>query len=169
MVRLETVLESWRTIREDTAAAVEQFPAGEFDFRPAEGVMTFGETARHILEAGEGLSGLLLEGEENFKTPDFRDKLRKHMPAVGETPGPETLVRELRQRLAARIPQLAAQPPEFYSKIITRFDGQQVTRLELLQFIKEHELTHRAQLFMCLRLRGIVPPTTKRREVAKKS
>jgi uncharacterized damage-inducible protein DinB len=33
----------------------------------------------------------------------------------------------------------------------------------MLQFIKEHELTHRAQLFMYLRLKGIVPPTTRRR------
>jgi uncharacterized damage-inducible protein DinB len=33
----------------------------------------------------------------------------------------------------------------------------------MLQFVKEHELTHRAQLFMYLRLKGIVPATTRRR------
>ena len=37
--------------------------------------------------------------------------------------------------------ELAAQPPEFYSGIITRVDGARVTRLEMLQFVKEHELT----------------------------
>ena len=35
--------------------------------------------------------------------------------------------------------------------------------LEMLQFLKEHELTHRAQLFLYLRLKGIVPATTRRR------
>ena len=59
--------------------------------------------------------------------------------------------------------QLAARPAEFFEGIITRFDGQQVTRLEMVQTIKEHELTHRAQLFMYLRMKGIVPATTRRR------
>jgi uncharacterized damage-inducible protein DinB len=59
--------------------------------------------------------------------------------------------------------ELAAQPAEFFAHIITRFDGQKVTRLEMVQTIKEHELTHRAQLFFCLRLKGIVPATTRRR------
>ena len=33
-----------------------------------------------------------------------------------------------------------------------------LTRLEMLQFVKEHELTHRSQLFMLMRLKGMVPP-----------
>jgi uncharacterized damage-inducible protein DinB len=65
--------------------------------------------------------------------------------------------------MAQRTAQLAAQSPEFFAGMITRFDGQRVTRLEMVQFIKEHELTHRAQLFMYLRLKGIVPATTRRR------
>jgi len=38
-----------------------------------------------------------------------------------------------------------------------------VTRLEMLQWVKEHELTHRQQLFTYLRVKGIVPVTTRRR------
>jgi hypothetical protein len=29
--------------------------------------------------------------------------------------------------------------------------------------LKEHELTHRAYLFLCLRMKGLVPATTRRR------
>ena len=57
---------------------------------------------------------------------------------------------------------------DFFSGMITRFDGQRVTRLEMLQFIKEHELTHRSQMFMYLRLKGIVPATTRRRQAKQK-
>jgi uncharacterized damage-inducible protein DinB len=32
------------------------------------------------------------------------------------------------------------------------------------QFVKEHELTHRSQLFLYMRLKGLVPPTTRRRQ-----
>jgi uncharacterized damage-inducible protein DinB len=74
------------------------------------------------------------------------------------------LARELRSQLNSRVAQLAVQPASFYAGEITRFDGQRVTRLEMLQGVKEHELTHRQQLFMYLRLEGIVPPTTRRRQ-----
>ena len=62
-----------------------------------------------------------------------------------------------------RAGQLASQNAEFFAHVITRFDGQLVTRLEMVQFTKEHELTHRAQLFLYLRLKGMVPATTRRR------
>jgi uncharacterized damage-inducible protein DinB len=33
----------------------------------------------------------------------------------------------------------------------------------MLQFVKEHELTHRAQLFLYMRMMGMVPATTRGR------
>ena len=41
-----------------------------------------GEIARHILEASEGLTGLLLAGDENFATPDFRKKMARHIGSL---------------------------------------------------------------------------------------
>ena len=69
MIRKETVLDSWKTVRQDTAQAVEDFPAAELDFKPVAEVMTFREIARHILEAGHALTGLMLDGVENMATP----------------------------------------------------------------------------------------------------
>jgi uncharacterized damage-inducible protein DinB len=162
MVRLEQVLDSWKTIRADTAAAVEEFPAGEFGYKPSADVMTFGEIARHILIAGHGLTGLLLEGEEHLGGPAFREKMARFALLPADAGAPD-LARQLRASVEQRTAQLAAQPPEFYSGIITRVDGARVTRLEMLQFVKEHELTHRAQLFLYMRMKGIVPATTRRR------
>jgi len=163
MVRVEQVLDSWRTIRQDTAAAVEDIPSGELDYRPTPEVATFREVARHILDASDGLTGMLLAGEENFTGADFRERLKPHMRELPADAGARELAHALRESVAQRTEQLAAQPPEFFERIITRFDGQQVTRLEMVQTIKEHELTHRSQLFMYLRLKGIVPATTRRR------
>jgi hypothetical protein len=150
----------------DGAAAVEDFPEAEMDFRPAPDVMTFREAARHILDAGDGLTGLLLAGEDNFATPEFRARMKDHMRALPAEPlaplWPPPCGNRWRQRCAA----FAAQTPEFFGQMITRFDGQKVTRLEMLQTIKEHELTHRAHLFLCLRMKGIVPATTRRRLAA---
>src|SRR5437667_386078 len=73
------------------------------------------------------------------------------------------LATALRGNMELRASQLAQRPADFYEQVVTRFDGQQVTRLEMIQFVKEHELTHRAQLFVYLRLKGVIPCTTRRR------
>jgi uncharacterized damage-inducible protein DinB len=163
MVRPQHVIDSWKAIRLDAAAAVEEFPESDLDFRPAPDVMTFREAARHILDAGDGLTGLLLAGEENFATPESRARRKEHMRALPADAGGPALASALRESVEQRAAAFAAQPEEFFSHIITRFDGQKVTRLEMLQTIKEHELTHRAHLFLCLRIKGMVPATTRRR------
>lgn len=165
MIRVETVLDSWKAVRQDTAQAVEDMPEPELDFKPVPEVSTFREIAGHILGASHALTGMLLDGIESLATPDFRSEIAKRVPPVPAGAG--ALAAELRARLDERLAALAQQPPEFFSHIITRFDGQQVTRLEMIQTIKEHELTHRSQLFVYLRLKGIVPATTRRR-LAKK-
>jgi uncharacterized damage-inducible protein DinB len=162
-------LNSWMTVREDAAQAVDDFPAGELDFRPTDEVMTFGQVARHILEAGHAISGIVLEGVDNLAVPNFREMMMKHVAELPATPGAADLSREMRANLAKRKAELAAKPEEFYAHEITRFDGLRISRLELLQNLKEHELTHRQELFMYLRLKGIVPPTTRRRTAKAKA
>jgi len=163
MVRYETVLDSWKTVREDTAQAVEDFTAYNLEYKPSADLMSFGEIARHILQAGYGLAGLLLDGVDNLATPQFREMLGKHIAELPATPDAPSLSRALRSAMEPRWRELAAKPAEFYAGEMTRMDGQRVTRLEMIQFIKEHELTHRQQLFVYLRLNGVVPPTTRRR------
>ncbi len=162
MVRVETVLDSWKTIRQDTAQAVEDMPAGELDFKPVPEVDSFGQIARHILDASHALSGLLLAGVDNLA--EGRKMWKQHVRPLPEKLDAHTLAAELRSSVEERCAELARQPAEFFSGLITRFDGQKVTRLEMLQYIKEHELTHRAQMFVYLRLKGIVPVTTRRRQ-----
>jgi uncharacterized damage-inducible protein DinB len=162
MVRVETVLDSWKTIRQDTAQAVEDMPAGELDFKPVPEVDSFGQIARHILDAGHALTGMLLAGVDNLL--EGRKTMKQYVRPLPEKLDAKTLAAELRSSVEERCAELARQPAEFFSGLITRFDGQKVTRLEMIQTIKEHELTHRAQMFVYLRLKGVVPVTTRRRQ-----
>jgi len=163
MVRLDALLDSWKTIRQDTAQAVEEFPAAELDFKPTPEMDSFRQIALHILNAGSGLAGLLAEGEMNLSGPEFREKIRKYFSTLPADADAATLASALRQSIEKPLAELARRDAGWYAQIVTRVDGQQVTRMEMLQFVKEHELTHRAQLFMYLRLKGIVPVTTRRR------
>src|SRR5260370_18295256 len=169
MVRKETVIDSWKIVRQDTAQAVEDFPAADLDFKATPDLMTFGELARHILDAGNALTGILLDGVDDMTTPNFRETtLARYRTQLPERLDSATLASELRKSLETRSAELAAKDADFFSGIITRFDRQRVTRLEMLQFIKEHELTHRSQMFLYLRLKGIVPATTRRRQAKQK-
>src|ERR1039457_3881524 len=107
MIRTEHVLESWRAVREDTIAAVEDFPANEFDFRATPEMQTFGEIANHILSAGEGLTGMLLAGEEDFTVPDFRQRLMRHTANLARDSGAAGLTAALRESLDRRLAELA--------------------------------------------------------------
>ena len=169
MVRTETVLDSWKSVRQDTAQAVEDFPAAELDFKATPDLMTFGELARHVLDAGHALSGMLIDGVDNLATPEFREMVGRYKPQLPERLDAATLASELRKSVETQTAALSAKGEDFFAGMITRFDGQRVTRLEMLQFVKEHELTHRSQMFMCLRLKGIVPATTRRRQAKQKS
>jgi len=161
MVRLEQFLNSWKAVREDAALAVEEFP--DLDYRPTPDVDSFRQIARHILNAGDALTGMLLARQE-ATGQEFRDRAKAHVRPLAEDAGAAEIAAAMRQSVAERCEQLAAQPPEFFSEMTTRhFDLQRLTRMEMLQFVKEHELTHRSQLFMYLRLKGIMPATTRRR------
>jgi len=161
MVRLEQFLSSWKAIREDAAAAVEEFP--DLDYRPTPEVDSFRQIARHILNAGDALTGVILS-REDVTGQAFRERAKAFVRPLAEDAGATELAALMRHAVAERCEQIAAQPPEFFAEMMTRhFDLQRLTRMEMLQFIKEHELTHRQQLFMYMRMKGIVPATTKRR------
>ncbi|HWR54541.1 MAG TPA: DinB family protein [Bryobacteraceae bacterium] len=162
MIRVEHVLDSWKAIRADTAQAVEDMPADELSFKPVLEVGSFGEIARHALDSGHALSGLLLAGVEDM-TVNFREEVGKHVHPLSRDAGQTELAAALRSSADERAAELLPQTPEWWAHVIVRFDGQKVTRLEMMQMVKEHELTHRSQLFMYLRLKGLVPSTTRRR------
>ena len=164
MVRAEHVIDSWNNVRQDTIAAIEDFPAGEFGFTPAATLQTFGQIGRHILVSTHGLTGMLLAGDTDFSNPAVRKtRIGAHVAHIPETLEPAELARRLRESVDERAAQLAAQTAGFWAAMVQRVDGAMVTRLEMLQWVKEHELTHRQQLFTYLRMKGIVPATTRRR------
>ena len=168
MVRLDSFLVTWKSVRSDAAQAVEDMPADRLDFKPQEDMLSFRQIAEHIVYAGRGLTGMMVDGEQDLSTSDFREKLKKYYRELPTDAGAADIATALRASLDEDCASLAGKDSDFLAQVITRFDGMKVTRMEMLQFVKEHELTHRAQLFMYLRLNGVVPPTTRRRQAQKK-
>jgi hypothetical protein len=127
-------------------------------------MMTFRELGEHCYAAGHGLLGMMLSGVDDFTTPDFRERLKEFIPPLAPECSQTDLAAALRQGMEQRVEELAKQPADFFDAIMTRFDGQRVTRMEMVQMVKEHEMTHRSQMFVYLRMQGIVPSTTRQRQ-----
>jgi uncharacterized damage-inducible protein DinB len=106
---------------------------------------------------------MLLAGDADFTGPDFRARIATHAGHIPESLQPAELASRLRESADERAAQLSAQTADFWAGMMKRVDGVMVTRLEMLQWVKEHELSHRQQLFTYLRMKGIVPATTRRR------
>ncbi len=116
----------------------------------------------HILNASHAFTGMLLSGMDDLtKARPLFAKFAAGTPASADG---ATIAAALRASIEERHAELGTQTPEWFAGMITRFDGQRVTRLEMVQFLKEHEITHRQQLFLYMRLKGLVPVTTRRRQ-----
>src|SRR5438128_10143134 len=118
MVRTETVLDSWKLVRQDTAQAVLDFPESEFDFKATPDLMSFAELARHILDAGHALSGMLLDGVDNLATPQFRELIGKYKPQLPEKLDAARLATELRHSVETSSRELAATDAACFSGLI---------------------------------------------------
>ncbi|MEZ5355153.1 MAG: DinB family protein [Bryobacteraceae bacterium] len=163
MVRTEFVLDSWKAVRRDTAQALLDMPADQLDFRPSPDLMTFREIAVHILNAGHALAAMLLDGVDDMTGADFRSRMRTYFFEGAEAMGAGELSGLLERAIEDDCRALGERGSEFHAGMITKFDGTKLTRLEMVQFTKEHEMTHRSQMFLYLRLQGVVAPTSRPR------
>ena len=168
-MQIETLFELWRGMRAESVTAVREFPAEAFDAEIIPGFMSFRKLNRHILEAGQILLAMLLDGVENFQAPETRAKFASYPETVPADVSQADLAAALEAGLEERIGRLQAQPAEFWTRELTHFTGARVTMMEMLLLFRTHEAEHRAQAALLSRLQGIVPATTRKRQAPPKA
>src|SRR5262245_60084025 len=123
MVRLEALLDSWKSIRRDTAQAWLDMPAEGAAFQPTPELMPYRDLAVHILNASHAMTMMLLAGESDFSAPGFRDRMRSHfldasnLDSSGLASQLESVLEDDASRVRARGDET------FFAEIMTRFDG----------------------------------------------
>lgn len=158
---LEEALEGWGGVRAGVIAEVDNLPAGQFDFRPAEGFRTVAELVDHILESGL-LMKELLRSDGDFQRAPYPKLLAQHR---GDLPRGGT-----KRQLIARLKKTHREMDAAFRDAgelhmlqhIHRFDGLPGTRLAWFLHGVEHESYHRGQLALIARLTGHVPALTQR-------
>jgi uncharacterized damage-inducible protein DinB len=140
--------------------ALDALPADRFDYKPQPSMLTAHQTLLHIAEAEHSWMNIVggkkdeewvveLPNGEGYKT-------------IIDAPD-HAAVRALLEKSHARVQEWLDRPVAELGKVITyrAHDGveRQYTIHWMLDHLQEHEIHHRAQLNMYLRMMGITPPS----------
>jgi hypothetical protein len=126
------------------------------DWKPATDALSIGEMLRHLWVSEEGVRRVALEGTFAY----YEARIPRGLGAVLGTPGSledelKTIGRVHRQTLDA----VAARPAEIFEEERAHSGLGFRRKVSVILFgINEHEIHHRAQLMMCLRMLGTPAP-----------
>ena len=156
--------ESWRTVRKNTIQVAEDIPEEQYAFRAAPDTMSVGEILAHLAASPHWAEQcLFIEKKATVTLEDFGRWM-------GEIGGQQKVL----TTKAAIIEALNANGEAFARRLESATDAELGTpvvapnatksRFEMLLGVKEHEMHHRAQLFLIERMIGIVPHLTRARQ-----
>ena len=155
-----------RVVRKNTIQVAEEIPEDKYDFVAAPGCRSVRALLAHIVKAPalqydvhRDRRATTLQG---FDWTAFMGKLAAFEAAPHTKAELIALLRDEGEKFAAWVETLT---PEFLNETFTDPMGQNPkTRFENLLAVKEHEMHHRAQLMLMLRMVGGVPHLTRERQ-----
>ncbi len=157
---------SYRTVRNNTVQIANEIPESKFDFSAAPGTRTVRQLLTHIALT-DSFSGIHKEKRTSFDGFNFPE-LVGQMTAEEQKPRSKAeIVAMLTQRGEETAAWIESLGDEFLAETFHQPPGTTPTtktRFEMIMGMKEHEMHHRGQLMLMLRLMGQVPHLTRERQ-----
>ena len=154
-----------RTVRKNTIKIAEEIPENQYDFRATPETRTVRQLLTHISVSSRFFEQAHIA--ERRTTLEGFDFFAFWGPLMAEEQTPRSksqvidMLRNDGDRFAALVEKL---PETFLAEQVTMPAGVSPasrTRFEVLLSVKEHEMSHRAQLMVIERMIGIVPHLTR--------
>jgi uncharacterized damage-inducible protein DinB len=159
MSKVEGVCDQWQEVRNGLIKEVEQIPAEQMGFKPASESRTVVELLQHIVETQRVITGEMCRENTNFQR-GFSALMAEFAGDAREATTKEAVIELLRSSLEVTKAMVVGFGDANFEKGMTRFDGKQCAKLDMLNFIVAHEMYHRGQLTVYERLLGIEPALT---------
>jgi uncharacterized damage-inducible protein DinB len=147
---MKTVLDAyphWERVRKTVVQAATLIPKRKLEWRPAQGMYSFGDLLRHMVDTEEFWIQGVLRGRGGSP-----DRNRKDYPTVAKIFKDWGKIHQKTLATLSRMPASALS-----RKVKIEQDGK-VPVSWLLWHVVEHEVHHRAQIMVYLRLLGVEPP-----------
>jgi len=159
MSRLQGVCDQWQDVRDGLIKEVEQIPAEQMGFKPANESRTVIELLHHVVESQRILAGELCRDNTNFQR-GFPALIADFAGNAKQATTKEAALELLRSSMEDTRAMVLGFGDANFEKTMTRFDGKSCTKFEMLGFTVSHEMYHRGQLTVYERLLGIEPALT---------
>lgn len=157
---LDEILEAWQYTRAGVVSEIRNLPDASLTFRPSPESRSAAEIAVHIAESGLMMSGELSRPEGNFQRKSFPEFMKEYSRGVKATSDKKALIALLTKTQQDGAKQIRQAGELHLLQLITRFDGEQGSRLAWMNHGISHEEYHRGQLALYARLVGKVPALT---------
>ena len=157
---IEEALEAWHYTRVGVATEIANLSEADLLFRPHAESRTAAELAVHIVESGLMMAGELSRPDGNFRRKSFPQFIKEYTRGVLLPTKKKALIQTLTHTHSDGARKIRAAGELHMLQLITRFDGEQGTRLAWMNHGIAHEEYHRGQLALYARLVGRVPALT---------
>ena len=158
---LEGLIDTWKDTRNGLIDEVQQIPADQFSFKASADTRSVAQLLQHVIESQKLLIGEACRPDTNLLRRPFPEQIKHYAPGVSDVTDKDALIELLRASIEEGTANLNA-AGEGLNELMTRFDGKQVPKIDFLSFAVSHEMYHRGQLTVYLRLLDIEPALTKR-------
>lgn len=156
--------EAFRTVRKNTLQVAEDIPEEKYSFRAADDTMTVAEMLSHLAVSTHWPQQCLFIEKKTTVTMEDFGRWMGEMNARGKTLTTKAqIVDALKAEGEAFAKQLEGLTEADLSQMVAAPNGSR-SAFEMLLGVKEHEMHHRAQLFLIERIVGIVPHLTRARQ-----
>ena len=158
---LDEALEAWDDVRGGVIDEATTIADERWDFRPNSASRSVAELVHHVLETSLMAVGELTRPDGDFTRQSYPEHLREHAGDLPASASPEALRSLLREQLASGTARIRTAGELHMLQYIRRFDGMNGTRLAWFNHHIAHEMYHRGQLALYVRLSGKVPALTR--------
>ena len=156
--------ESWRTVRRNTIQVAEDIPEEKYSYRAAPDTMSVAEMLAHLACTPHWAQECHFVEKRSSVTMDDFGKWMGALAARSKAmTTKQQIVDTLKNDGESFAKQIEAMSDAQLGEPVTAPNGSK-SRFEMLLGIKEHEMHHRAQLFLIERMIGIVPHLTRARQ-----
>jgi uncharacterized damage-inducible protein DinB len=158
---LDGLIGSWKEVRSGLVDEAASIPEDKFTFQATPETHSVAALLQHVIEAQKMLMGEVCRADTNLLRQSFAEQIKAYAPEVGGVTDKDGLLALLRSSMDETEAKLLNAGDELGNEM-KRFDGKPMTKYAFVSFAIAHEMYHRGQLTVYLRLLGIEPVLTRR-------
>lgn len=159
MVNLDELIQQWINVRQGVRGELDLVPEDKLGFRATPETRSILEMAQHIVQTEKLVVGLTTQ-QEPVTLQSWKEGRPKVIAAVEGITSKQALLELLENSIRQNMETVTGLTEERLAEKIMRFDGRKVSRFAMLYFTMAHEMYHRGQMAMSLRLLGKEPALT---------